>query len=110
MEELDALIARFPDEVGPQVLLMEALAVVDRREALLAVALAFDEAYPLLGHGAVFAGLAHARGGDPGAAEQAWARAEAQIAECVECTTDQADLLGWARAQVTAETVVPLDR
>jgi predicted Zn-dependent protease len=110
VEELDALIARFPDEVGPQVLLMEALAVVDRREALLAVALAFDEAYPLLGHGAVFAGLAHARGGDPGAAEQAWARAEAQIAECVECTTDQADLLGWARAQVTAETVVPLDR
>ncbi len=110
VEELDALIARHPDEVGPQVLLMEALAVLDRREALLAASLSFDEAYPLLGHGAVFVGLAHARGGDRAAADAAWARAEAQIADCVECTTDQADLLGWARTQATADAVTPLDR
>ena len=110
LAELDRLSEAMPDEIGPQVLRMEALAALDRRELLLAAGLAFDEAYPLLGHGAVFAGLAQARGGDAAAAETLWASVEERIAICVECSTDQVELLEWARKMAGAETVTPLDR
>lgn len=110
LSELDQLCAATPDEIGAQVLRMEALAVLDRRSDLLAAGTAFDEAYPLLGHGAVFAGLAHARGGDSAAAEVSWTSVQERIAICVECSTDQVELLAWARAQAPEKTVTPLDR
>lgn len=108
--QLDLALAAHPDDVGVQVLRLEALAVLDRRDQARAAAMAYDEMYPLLGHGAIILGLVLARDGDAEGSAAAWQRAEAQIATCVDCTGDQAVMLEWARAQAGAEKVVPLDR
>jgi len=108
--QLDELASANPDDVAIAVLRMEALAVLDRRAELRAAGKAFEQAYPLLGHGTIFVGLVAAREGDQVTADAAWDRVDALNAECVECTTDQAQMLAWARAQAPAAKVEPLDR
>ena len=108
--QLDALREQFPDEVGVRVLRMEALVVAGRYEDARAAALAFERDLPILSHGTVVLGLAEARLGHAGVAEEAWGRAEGAIEECTVCAGDEAALLIWAREQATAETVVPQDR
>ncbi len=108
--QLDALAQDHPYEVGVLVLRLEALAVLDRREELRAAARSFDEDYPALGFGPVFLGLAAARDGDAGTAEEEWRRAAAVIAACEICAGDEADVLRWAREQAGAQVVAPLPR
>lgn len=108
--QLDLLLAGHPDDVAIQVLRLEALAVLDRRDEARTAAEQYDALYPLLGHGAIILGLVRARDGDAEGAAEAWARAEARIATCEDCTEDQAVMLAWAREQAAAETVKPLDR
>ena len=110
LEQLDALAGQAPEDVNVLLLQMEAFAVLGRWEELRNAAQAFGEAYPVLGFGPVFEGLAAARSGDNATADNAWKRAEEIIAECEMCSGDEADLLNWARTQATAETVQPQDR
>jgi len=110
LEQLDALAAQAPEDVNILLLQMEALAVLGRWGDVRNAARAFGEAYPILGFGPVFEGLAASKLGESGTAEAAWQQAEEIIAECEVCSGDEADVLSWAREQAVAEAVQPMDR